>query len=52
MRVITSIYQLTLKFSTPDGVGSIKGCQFDSRECNKEIKGFQKLYKAYNNEAL
>ncbi|XP_074355952.1 uncharacterized protein LOC141695617 [Apium graveolens] len=43
MRVITSIHHLTIKFPTPNGVGSIKGSQYDSRECyRKAMKGFRK----------
>ncbi|XP_074326752.1 uncharacterized protein LOC141664696 [Apium graveolens] len=33
MRVITSIHHLTIKFAMPNGVGSIRGSQYDSREC-------------------
>ncbi|XP_074359606.1 uncharacterized protein LOC141699620 [Apium graveolens] len=33
MRVITLIHHLTIKFPIPNGVGSIKGSQYDSREC-------------------
>ncbi|XP_074374786.1 uncharacterized protein LOC141715207 [Apium graveolens] len=32
MRVITFIHHLTNKFPTPNGVGSVKGSQYDSRE--------------------
>ncbi|XP_074342175.1 uncharacterized protein LOC141679621 [Apium graveolens] len=43
MRVITSIHHLTIKFPTPNGVGSIKGSQYDSRECyRKAMRGFRK----------
>ncbi|XP_074355327.1 uncharacterized protein LOC141694568 [Apium graveolens] len=43
MRVITSIHHLTIKFPTPNGVGSIRGSQYDSRECyRKTMKGFRK----------
>lgn len=33
MRVVTSIYHLSMKFPTPNGIGCIRGCQADSREC-------------------
>ncbi|KAK1363262.1 hypothetical protein POM88_038823 [Heracleum sosnowskyi] len=33
MRIVTSIYHLSMKFPTPTGVGCIKGCQYDSRDC-------------------
>ncbi|XP_074326858.1 uncharacterized protein LOC141664805 [Apium graveolens] len=43
MRVITSIHHLTIKFPMPNGVGSIKGSQYDSRECYRQaMKGFIK----------
>ncbi|XP_074350574.1 uncharacterized protein LOC141689939 [Apium graveolens] len=43
MRVITSIYHLTIKFPMPNGVGSIKGSQYDSRECYRQaMRGFRK----------
>ncbi|XP_074374144.1 uncharacterized protein LOC141714528 [Apium graveolens] len=43
MRVITSIRHLTIKFLTPNGVGSIRGSQYDSRECYRQaMKGFRK----------
>lgn len=43
MRVVTSIYHLSMKFPTPGGVGCVRGCQYDSRECyNRSVKGFKK----------
>ncbi|XP_074352724.1 uncharacterized protein LOC141691871 [Apium graveolens] len=43
MRVITSIHHLTIKFPTPNGVGSIKGSQYDSRECyRQDMRGFRR----------
>ncbi|XP_074324376.1 uncharacterized protein LOC141661291 [Apium graveolens] len=43
MKVVTSIHHLTIKFPTPNGVGSIKGSQYDSRECYKQaMRGFRK----------
>ena len=33
MRVVTSIYHLSMKFPTPNGVGCVRECQADSREC-------------------
>ncbi|XP_074327047.1 uncharacterized protein LOC141664986 [Apium graveolens] len=43
MRVITSIHHLTIKFPTPNGVGIIRGSQYDSRECYMQaLKGFRK----------
>ncbi|XP_074356707.1 uncharacterized protein LOC141696466 [Apium graveolens] len=47
MRVITSIHHLTIKFPTPNGVGSIRGSQYDSRECYRQaMKGFRKDFHA------
>ncbi|KAL1815684.1 hypothetical protein ACET3Z_018258 [Daucus carota] len=44
MRVVTSIYHLSMKFPTPRGVGCIKGCQYDSRDCyNRTIKTASKF---------
>ncbi|XP_074327561.1 uncharacterized protein LOC141665476 [Apium graveolens] len=43
MRVITSIHHFTIKFPTPNRVGSIKGSQYDSRECYRwAIRGFRR----------
>lgn len=43
MKVVTSIYYLMLKFSTPNEIGFIKGSQYDSRECyHQAIKGFRR----------
>ncbi|XP_074336766.1 uncharacterized protein LOC141673937 [Apium graveolens] len=43
MGVITSIHHLTIKFPMPNGVGSIKGSQYDSRECYRQaMRGFRK----------
>ncbi|XP_074346599.1 uncharacterized protein LOC141685395 [Apium graveolens] len=43
MRVITFIHHLTIKFPMPNGVGSIKGSQYDSLECYRQaMKGFRK----------
>ncbi|XP_030508935.1 uncharacterized protein LOC115723586 [Cannabis sativa] len=33
MKIVTSIYHLTMKFPTPTGVGSVRGVEEDSREC-------------------
>ncbi|KAK1400378.1 hypothetical protein POM88_010241 [Heracleum sosnowskyi] len=33
VRIVTSIYHMSMKFPTPNGVGCIKGCQYDSRDC-------------------
>ena len=39
LKVITSIYHLTMKFPTTEGTGEVRGCQYDSRECyNKSLK--------------
>ena len=39
MRMVLSIYQLTVKLPTPRGTRKIRGCQYDSRDCyNKAIK--------------
>ncbi|KAK1399355.1 hypothetical protein POM88_009218 [Heracleum sosnowskyi] len=44
MKVVTSVYHLTMKFPTPTGVGQVKGCQYDSRVCyNQAMKGTEKL---------
>lgn len=43
MRVVTSIYHLSMNFPTSGGIGCVTGCQYDSRDCyNKSVKGFQK----------
>lgn len=43
MRVVTSIYHLSMKFPTPGGIGVVRGCQYDSRECYLQSpKGFWK----------
>lgn len=42
MTVITSIYHLSMKFPTPAGVGFVKGCQYESRECyNRAVKNLR-----------
>nr|XP_017221509.1 PREDICTED: uncharacterized protein LOC108198257 [Daucus carota subsp. sativus] len=42
MRIVTSIYHLTLKFPTPGGVGCVKGSQYESRDCyGRSLKNFQ-----------
>ena len=46
MRIVTSIYHLCMKFPTPSGMGCVKGCQVDSRECyRKAMKGYRKQRK-------
>ena len=36
---IPSIYHLTMKFPTPEGIGYVHGSQFDSRECyNQSVR--------------
>ncbi|XP_074328017.1 uncharacterized protein LOC141665929 [Apium graveolens] len=53
MRVIISIHHLTIKFPTPNGVGTIKGSQYDSRECYMQaMKGFRKDSHAEDNPDL
>lgn len=43
MRVVNTMYHLSTKFPTPGGIGVIKGCQYDSRECYLQfLKGFKK----------
>ena len=43
MRIVTSIYHLCMKFPTPRGMGCVKGCQVDSRECySKAMKRYRK----------
>ena len=32
LKVVTSIYHLTMKFSTVEGIGHVRGSQYDSRE--------------------
>ncbi|XP_074371492.1 uncharacterized protein LOC141712443 [Apium graveolens] len=40
-RVITSIHHLMIKFPTPNGVGSLRGSQYESRDCyHKAVKEF------------
>ncbi|XP_063948153.1 uncharacterized protein LOC135152236 [Daucus carota subsp. sativus] len=42
MKIITSIYHLTLKFPTPGGVGCVKGSQYESRDCyGRSLKNFR-----------
>ncbi|XP_074336076.1 uncharacterized protein LOC141673245 [Apium graveolens] len=42
-RVITSIHHLMIKFPTPNGVGSLRGSQYESRDCyHKAVKEFCK----------
>ena len=39
LKVVTSIYHLTMKFLTAEGTGKVRGSQYDSRECyNKSLK--------------
>ncbi|XP_074347334.1 uncharacterized protein LOC141686183 [Apium graveolens] len=33
MRIITFIHHFSIKFPTPNGIGWVKGCHVDSREC-------------------
>ncbi|KAK1389694.1 hypothetical protein POM88_017872 [Heracleum sosnowskyi] len=43
MRIVTSIYHMSMKFPTPNGVGCIKGCQYDSHDCySRMIKSSRK----------
>ena len=43
MRMVLSIYHLTVKFLTPHGTGKIRGCQYDSCDCyNKALKFTEK----------
>ncbi|XP_074377886.1 uncharacterized protein LOC141719406 [Apium graveolens] len=42
-RVITSIHHLMIKFPTPNGVGSLRGSQYESRDCyHKAVKEFRR----------
>ncbi|XP_074339734.1 uncharacterized protein LOC141677626 [Apium graveolens] len=42
-RVITSIHHLMIKFSTQNGVGSLRGSQYESRDCyHKAVKEFRR----------
>ena len=39
LKVVTSIFHLTMKFPTTDGTEEVRGSQYDSRECyNKSLK--------------
>ena len=39
LRAITSIYHLLMKFSTPNGVGEVRGDQQEARQCyNQALK--------------
>ncbi|XP_060967074.1 uncharacterized protein LOC133035241 [Cannabis sativa] len=39
MKIVTSIYHLTMKFPTPAGIGSVRGIQSESQECyNTAVK--------------
>ena len=43
MRIVLSIYHLTVKFPTPHGTERIRGCQYDTRDCyNKAFKFAEK----------
>lgn len=43
MRVVTSIDHLTMMFQISRGVGVVRGCQYDSRECyNKALQNAEK----------
>lgn len=51
MRVLTSIHHLATKVPTPMGVGRVKDCQYDSRECyNKIVKTASKSEKYEHND--
>ncbi|XP_074373785.1 uncharacterized protein LOC141714148 [Apium graveolens] len=42
-RMITSIHHLMIKFPTPNGVGSLKGSQYESHDCyHKAVKEFRR----------
>lgn len=46
MRVVTSIYHLSMKFPTPQGVGCVRGIQFESRKCyNKALRSAKRRNK-------
>ncbi|XP_074323058.1 uncharacterized protein LOC141660003 [Apium graveolens] len=50
-RVITSIHHLMIKFPTPNGVGSLIGSQYESRDCyHKAVKDF--LRRRYEGKGL
>ena len=36
LNTTTSIYHLTMKFPTAEGIGEVRGDQYDSRECYKK----------------
>ena len=39
LKVVTSIYHLTMKFPIAEGTGHVQGIQYDERECyNKSLK--------------
>lgn len=53
MRVVTSIYHLSMKFPTPNRIGCVRGCQYDSRDFyNKLVKGFRKNNRMDVNEVV
>ena len=39
LKAVTSIYHLTVKFPTSEGIGEVRGNQYNSRECyNKSLR--------------
>ena len=43
LKVVTSIYHLTMKFPTAEEIGQVRGSQYDSREhYNKSLKLVEK----------
>ena len=36
LKAITSIYHLTMKFPTIEGIAKVRGCQYYSRKCNNK----------------
>ena len=46
LKVINLIYHLTIKFPTIEGIGQVRGSQYDSRECyNKSLRLAEKKKK-------
>ena len=43
LKAVTSIYHLTVKFPTSEGIGEVRGNQYNSRECyNKSLRTAKK----------
>ena len=52
LKAVTSIYHLTMKFTTIEGTCEVRGCQYDSKGCyNKSLKMVEKDNKLPRMEA-